>query len=486
MRRLHWIILRRLPGPFFGWLGTLMFLLLMQFLIRWLPEIAGKGIPFWVIVELVVYNLAYMLVLAVPMSVLLASLMTFGGLAESQYYAVIKSTGISFQQLAWPALVVSLLVTGGMVYFNNILLPDANHRASMLWRDIRTKRPGFSLQPGVFYNGVDHYSILVRDRPEGTNRLIDVTIYDYTDGRRRQAVIKAARGSINPSPDGTSLTLRLQDGEMHRPLPPSASNSEPRYERLRFARHMLRLDLSDLVFERSSPREDRRSDRTMRTTTMLEAVDSLETIVQNEQHRLLQEVGRTLYPDTVASGTSSSSWSPTMSGGPAADSTVWPTSWVGLHGLAGQQQRKVAMNAVQDARTLQTNLRNRERTLSWKQQRIVSYKVEIYKKFSIATACLVFMFIGIPLGLSIRRGGLATIGALALGIFMFHWVTLVQGEKLADRGLLDPWIGMWIANLLMIALGFWLVIYTVLDLRATPPLRHRVWTWVRNWIWRGA
>ena len=525
MRRLHWIVLRRLPGPFFGWLGTLMFLLLMQFLIRWLPEIAGKGIPFWVIVELIIYNLAYMLVLAVPMSVLLAALMAFGGLAESQYYAVIKSTGISFQQLAWPAMVVALLVTGGMTYFNNVLLPDANHRASTLWRDIRTKRPGFSLQPGVFYSGVDHYSILVRDRPPGTNRLVDITIYDYTRGRRQQAVIKAARGSIDPEASGqASLALRLEDGEMHRVLPPRGG--EPRYERLQFDRHMLRLDLSDFTFERSSPREKRRSDRTMRTTAMMQAVDSLSATLADAQNDMFLKVARALYPDTVQAdaeiattapspsadgaasrdalsrpppsvGVSAPAAKPGMKPGSArpvrtrsaqtqSDTTragaAWATPFIALRGLSGDAQQAVATSAVREARTLESRLRNYHRSTGWKQSRIVQYRVEIYKKFSIATACLVFMFIGIPLGLSIRRGGLATIGALALGIFMFHWVTLVQGEKMADRGLLDAWIGMWIANLLMLFVGIWLVVYVVMDLRATPPLRRRFWLWLKRML----
>jgi lipopolysaccharide export system permease protein len=120
--------------------------------------------------------------------------------------------------------------------------------------------------------------------------------------------------------------------------------------------------------------------------------------------------------------------------------------------------------------------------MTWKEKRVQRYQVEIYKKFSIAIACLVFMLIGAPLGLSIRRGGLATIGAVALGIFMFYWVTLVQGEKLADRGLLPPWVGMWIANVLSVVVGTWLVVYVVKDLRATPPLRRRLWEWLQSTV----
>jgi len=480
VKRLHWIILRRLPGPFLGWLGTLMFLLVMQFLIRWLPEIAGKGIPVTVIVELVVYNLAYMVVLAVPMSVLLAALMAFGGLAESQYYAVIKSTGISFTQLVWPTLVVGLLVAGGMTYFNNVMLPEANYRASMLWKDIRTKRPGFDLQPGVFYSGIDNYSILVGNRPEGTNQLFDVTIYDYTDGRSKQAVIKASRGRLDPDPSGASIALVLFDGEMHRPLPATGRTPDARYERLTFARHRLRLDLSDFVFQRSDE-DGRRSDRTMPTSVMVGVVDSLQMQYELQARDLKQDIATFLVPDSTASATLPEPPDPaTNPGKTALDTMAVPTPFRGLTSLTAGQQHAVIGDAIQDARSAQSRLRSTTRTLGWKEKRMQRYRVEIYKKFSIAIACLIFMFIGAPLGLSIRRGGLATIGGVALGIFMFYWVTLVQGEKLADRGLLEPWVGMWIANAIMIVVGLWLVTYIVLDLRATPPLRRRLLRWIRS------
>ena len=478
MKRLHWIILRRLPGPFFGWLGTLMFLLLMQFLIRWLPEIAGKGIPIPVIIELITYNLAYMLVLAVPMSVLLAALMTFGGLAESQYYAVIKSTGISFAQLVWPAMVAALLVTGAMLYFNNVMLPEANHRARYLWSDIRSKRPGFDLQPGVFYSGIDDYSILVQDRPEGTNRLHDVTIYDYTEGRRRQAVIRADSGRIDPSSGNASLTLLLYDGEMHRRLPSQVGEDEERYEQLRFSRHRLRLDLSEFVFKRSRPRDGARSDRTMRTSTMIGVVDSLQAEIDTSTQDLYDETSQFLKPDTSQSRRLPSLRATGRSNADAA--IIEEAAFAALEDLTSRQQMTVVQEASHTVRSARSEISDAQRTMTWKEKRVQRYQVEIYKKFSIAIACLVFMLIGAPLGLSIRRGGLATIGAVALGIFMFYWVTLVQGEKLADRGLLPPWVGMWIANVLSVVVGTWLVVYVVKDLRATPPLRRRLWKWLQS------
>jgi lipopolysaccharide export system permease protein len=470
IRRLHWLILRRLPGPFFGWLGILMFLLLMQFLIRWLPEIAGKGIPVSVIGELIAYNLAYMVTLAVPMSVLLAALMAFGGLAESKYYTVIKSTGISFGEIVWPALLVSLAVGGGLLYFNNVMLPEANYRARQLWSDIRNKRPGFELQPGVFYDGVDDYSILVRDRPDGTNRLVDVTIYDYTQGRERQAVLKAERGRIRSRAGGARLTLVLEDGEMHRSLPPQANHTTPRYETLTFDRHVIHFDLSDAVFTRSEDKDDERSTRTTPLSGLLRITDSLQVDLESEYQGLYNTIEASVLDSTATLPDTA-----TTAPAPRRDTS---RSLAALSGLDSPVRQRIASRASGEARSLQSDIQSTKRELQWKDERLRSYRVEIHKKFSIAFACIIFMVIGAPLGLALQRGGLATIGAVALGIFMFYWITLVQGEKLSERGFFPPWIGMWIANLIMSGVGLWLLLYVVLDLGATPPLRRRLWAWL--------
>lgn len=475
LRRLHWLILRRLPGPFFGWLGILIFLLLMQFLIRWLPEIAGKGIPVTVIIELIVYNLAYMIVLAVPMSVLLAALMAFGGLAESQYYTVIKSTGISFGEIVWPALLAALLVGSGLLYFNNVMLPEANFRVRQLWSDIRNKRPGFELQPGVFYDGVENYSILVQDRPAGTNRLIDVTIYDYTDGREQQAVLKADRGRIQSQAGGARLTLVLEDGEMHRPLPSRSPSAAPRYEEMQFERHVIHFDLSEAVFSRSENDDGSRSTRTTPLTGLLDVTDSLETDLYADYDSLFANARSTLFFDSSVPPDSASS---IIAAWPSHGAPAQNDNLLALSGLEGARRHRALAQAKTEARSLRSDLQNVSRDTEWKDRRLRSYQVEIHKKFSIAVACLIFMVIGAPLGLALRRSGLAVIGAVALGIFMFYWITLVQGEKLSERGFFPPWIGMWIANLIMSGVGVGLLVYVVLDLGATPPLRRRLWTWL--------
>lgn len=468
MKQIHRQIVRMLPGPFFGWLATLMFLLVMQFLIRYLPDLVGRGLPLMVILEIVIYNLAYMVVLAVPMSVLIATLMTFGQLAEANVYTVLKSAGVSLLQLIWPVLLLSLLVTAGMWKFNSETLPAANFRASSLWKDIRKKKPGFELTPGVFYNGISDYSILVQNMPVETNDLYDVTIYDYSENNRQQVVIKATQGELKPIQGTERVELILIDGEIHRIIPPRTRNDSTRYERLIFGEHRLSLDLAELSFERSNPDDGYRSDRTMPSALMVRYVDSLEASTRLHREKIRNSGLKWTADSTFEAIHEIESPLPS----PQDTATIQPARRLALAGLTQQQQARLYESALTLLRTTRTDMENTNRTIGWEAERASRYRVEIHKKYSIAVACLIFALIGVPLGLSMRRGGLGAVGATALGIFMFYWVTLVQGEKLADRGYLIPWVGMWGANLVMLLVGLVLLFYVLLDLRARPLFKR--------------
>lgn len=464
MKRLHGLILRMLPGPILGWLGTLMFLLLMQFLIKYLPDLAGKGLPLDVVVELIASNLAYMVVLAVPMSVLIGTMMVFGRLAESRAYVVVKASGISPIQLIWPTLVLGLLISAGMTYFNNRILPESNFRARNLWADIRQKRPAFQLREGVFYDGLSQYSILAQ-RISGTSDLLeDVLIYDYTSEDRSQTVIKAREGRVRSREDRPELVLTLFDGEVHRIKKARSSADDERYERLAFDRYQMRLDVSEFDFQRSGENRDYRSDRTMRTNDMIRLVDSLQQSVDAARARLVSDGLQLLKGPNVD-----------LVAEPDLDvAAAVPVPHIGLAGVDSTRAGRISQTALSQARSARVKVDETRRAIQWESQRADRFRVEIHKKYSIALACLIFVLIGAPLGLSIRRGGLSTVGILASAIFLFYWVTLVQGEKLADRGFLTPWVGMWTANIVMLVLGIFLMIYVTVDLKATPPLRTRL------------
>jgi len=451
------MILRMLPGPMLAWMGVLMFLLVMQFLIKYLPQLVGKGLPIGAIFELVIYNLAYMVVLAVPMAALISTLMAFGKLAESNAYQVIKGSGVSFPQLAWPVYVAGVLLSVFMWYFNTEIHPEANFRARNLWQDIRIAKPGFDLQAGEFYDGIEDYKILVGEILENKpNELHDITIYDYTEGTRFSTDIRAASGNIESNESGSELQLVLSNGEIHRKSPPGSQNSD-RYEKLAFERHVLRISLEDLNFKRTNPTEGRRTDRTMKSDEMKALVDSLEGNADQERSNIA-----VLMADL---GTGKVTRQTTGFVVPDAGRTV------ALNASTDQAAPVVVSEATINAmRSARLQVENARRAILWAKTKADRYRVEIHKKHSLALACLIFMMIGAPLGLFVKRGGLGISASLAVGIFLFHWVSLANGEKLADRGLLEPWVGMWIADIVTGGIALYLTFFVWKDLRSIPRL----------------
>ncbi len=477
IKLLHRHIVRLLPGPFVGWLATLILLLLLQFLIRYQKELVGKGIPLLAISELIAYNLSYMVTLAVPMSMLIAVLTAFGRIADSRAYDAARSAGVSLPQLAWPVLIVAGLVSLAMLHVNNVVLPEANFRARSLWQDIRRSSPGFALAPGVFYEQLNGYAILVDAIPT-PGELAGVTVFDYSEGSERRRVIRAQSGHLESQP-GDRVDLVLESGSAVR-LAALAQSGGERDEQIAFGTLRIRLDLSSFGFERSDrSTSDYRTDRTTPTADMIAIVDSLDRDADERERVIIAETDsllRLILSPQTAAGASRDETLSTPTASPIASEGP-PTPSDPLAGLTNYDRRRVADDALVGLSDLTRRIESRTSSLRYTRERADRSRVEIYKKYAVALACLIFALVAAPLALRFRRGGLAATGGVALAIFLFYWVLLVNGEKLADRGLLAPWIGMWAANGLLGGLGLWLM----LSSRGVPQWLRLPQRWRLSW-----
>lgn len=425
----HRYLLRAHIGPFLFSLGTLMFLFLLQFVMKFIDQLIGKGLSAWVIIELVALNLAWMLVLAVPMSVLVATLMAFGDLSSRNEITALKASGMSIYRMIAPIVVAATLVAILLVWFNNHILPEANHRAKTLMIDIRKKKPTLNLVAGLFSQDISGYSILVRKTFENSNDLEGVTIYDHTNPGMN-VLITAERGRISFSPDYRKIIMDLERGEIHE-LDLQKMSS---YRKLRFQNHRIVMNAEGFDFERSSEGTFSRGDRELSAASMRVIVDSLNRSKQQIEDALRKRIANDV--DQLVEG------------------NIQLSPYFGQQTL-GQQPATVALIRTRSMYSYVSSELSRIESLD---RQADQYLVEINKKYSIPAACIVFVLIGAPLGIMARKGGFGIAATLSLGFFLLYWAFLIGGEKLADRDITSPFLGMWSANILLGILGVYLTI----------------------------
>jgi lipopolysaccharide export system permease protein len=466
-------ILRAHVGPFLFANAIIIFLFLLQFLMKRAGDLVGKGLSTWVILELISLNLAWMLVLSVPMAVLVATLMAFGRLSADNEVTIMRASGMSLYRMMAPVVAAVVGVTVGLIWFNNDVLPDANVRLQTLMTDIVRIKPTLSLQAGVFTSEQElpSYRILVRRTFEKSNDLEGVTIYDLSDPERA-VVVTAERGTVSFSADYSRIIMDLRDGEIHE----VGNKTFLNYRKLRFIRHRVSIPASGFGFQRSDASETRRDDRTMSAGMMQAIVDSIHTEKESKIRILGDRVADHLrryfhgtmhffsgtpsqaplrFPPRARSGAGQSGGRRSVADSLAADSSA----------RASLDTLGAVYRALADARQLQAQSMAERSGIDFDEQQADRFLVEIYKKYSIPVACFVFVLIGAPLGMMARRGGFGMGAGLSLGFFLFYWACLIGGEKLADRGELSPFWGMWIANIILGIMGVVLVWRTAKESR---------------------
>lgn len=404
---------------------------------RAIEQLVGKGLSPLVIGELLMLSLSWMIVLAVPMAVLVATLMAFGKLSSQNEITAMKASGMSLYRMIAPVILFSLLLTYLLIEFNNKILPEANHRFKILMIDIRRTKPTLTIQAGLFSQDIPGYSILARKTFEQSNNLEGITIYDYTDPSIN-IVVTAENGKVSFTPDYRKLVMDLYNGEIHQL---GSQNKQP-YQRMRFERHRILMDAEGFEFERSSIGSFDRSDREMSSQEMKGIVDSLETankLIEKQTYVQDQSYGSAILD---------------------------PRGFLSKTNQSDIYQRSVT-SALNKARNNQMNISNQLAQIEYNNRRIDEFLVEIYKKYSVPAACLVFALVGVPLGIIARKGTFGVAATFSLGFFIIYWACLIGGEKLADRDIMSPWLGMWMANIFLFILGVFLTIRTA---RETPTI----------------
>ncbi|MFN0150192.1 MAG: LptF/LptG family permease [bacterium] len=429
LRTLPAYIIREHIGPFLFGAFVITFVLVMDMIIDYIDLFLGKGVALPVVLEVFVLSLGWMLALSIPMAVLVATLMTYGRLAQDHEITAMKASGLSYVQIVAPALLASLFLTGALLFYNDRILPRTNHRLATLFLDIHRKKPAIAIREGRFVNIADH-TIHVRKLDEKTSRMEDVTINRTKNGREFET-IHARDGRMEVSPDGNTLSLYLEDGEIHR----IDDNDPSHYSRLLFEHHQINMRGIGSELVRSQGKH--KGDREMSIAEMRERIETIG-----------KDVGETRESAATAVATSARQLVGLAAAARAAPGA--PDSIAAPRMPSDTGRREIAnLTAQLDRWRRQVETKGRERA---------RFEVEIQKKLAIPFACAIFILIGAPLGIRVGRGGIGVSAGLSLGFFLIYYLFLVGGEELADRGFLSPIAAMWAANVLLALCGGWLIL----------------------------
>jgi len=424
--------------PFLLSVAVITTVLFLQFLIRAVDRFLGKGLDALTIFEYLYLNLAWIIALSVPMSLLISSVMTFGRMAQQNEITALKSAGVNLYNIIKPALWFGAMVAIALCLFNNFILPEMNYNARLLARDIYKKKPELSIEPGYFVDMIPQYTMIVKEM-DGKD-FKDVKIFSKNQ-KSEQTTIYANQGSL--SSDGNMITIDLQDGEIHE----IDLSDYDYYRKIRFKTHQIIISMDDLMLNRTS--DSNRTDREMRVPQMIQEIEKNKILINQIYDRIenvKKEIGIT---NPNANTLEIINNEIELLKAKKADVIKEDRNYNEDVPVPAFENKEYILSLTNNARQFKnefTLIENYEKTNN-------KFKVEIHKKFTLALACILFTMVGAPVGILVRNGGLTIASGLSIAFFLIYYILLIWGEQLADRNLLNPGLGSWLPNIILFVSG---------------------------------
>ncbi|MBN1597357.1 MAG: LptF/LptG family permease [Bacteroidales bacterium] len=508
MRRLHILVLKSFIGPFVLIFFIVLFILLMQFLWRYIDDLVGKGLEIKVIAELLLYTSSSLVPMALPLSILMSSLMTFGNMGEFYELTAIKASGISLQRIMLPLMVLVIGISIGAFFFANDILPYTNLKMRSLLYDVQHQRPEIQIIPGSFYNGIEGYSVRVEKKDPETNILYDVKIYDHSASRGNTNVIIADSGKMIVTSDNRNLIFTLYHGFSYNEI-----ESDRRNKRYNTYPHRFdKFDEQQMVIELvgfSLTRTDENLFRNHYSMLNLDQLDhmkdSIKNVIEDKKDLLVHTLLDGNYfkkrtrpnpkkhiiekRDSMMKSAINPHWvRPDKSHAPElikknitekinepetqseiteevtdelnTDPEIYKSLFEKLN---FKEQLSILDAALSYARSARSYVDGSSQNMDIKIQKLRRFEIEWHRKFTIAFACFVFLLIGAPLGAIIRKGGLGLPLVISTLFFIFYYIISLLGEKVVRESILPDYQGMWLASGLFFTVGIFLTYKATTD-----------------------
>src|SRR5688572_10441188 len=442
-RKLDKLVIKAFIGPFIAVFFVTLLVLLLQFFWLWIDDFVGKGLSTNIILEFTWYQSAALVPLALPLAVLLASLMTFGNLGESLELVAVKASGISLLRFMRPLIVVSLLICGVAFMFSNFIIPVAVLKSQTLLADIVWSKPAFDIQEGVFYDKIDGFSIKI-GKKENDSIVNDIIIYEKGPNNLQDNFIIAKSGVMRMAGNKRILEFNLEDGWRYQEKGDRFSKNTE-FIRIGFKEYSKQFDLSNLGLQKRTSDTVNRSNHRMRSMRQLSgAIDSLQKDLERYPIKVKQDVFSVFTFSKYLDSGYTKPDTPIITAKRFED-LVPDSNLFAVEQKAASQIGSITLNA---------EIANSEFRIKQKDLRL--HKIEWHKKITLSLACLVLFLIGAPLGSIIRKGGLGTPIVIAVLLFIFFFFFNTSGEKYAKENVMTPFSGMWMASLFLFPVGIFL------------------------------
>ena len=446
-KKLDKLILKAFFWPFIATFFITLFVFMMQILWKYIDDLVGKGLDFITLMKFLTYASATLVTLAMPISILLSSIMTFGKLGENFELVAIKSSGISLLRFMRPLFFVALLFSGVAFLFANYIAPVANLKFAVIYHDIYEKSPAFDLKDGVFYNGFRGFSIKVGKKEKDKSTLEDVLIYEQNYGIQ-DATIISERGKMTVSNDKKFLEFLLQNGNRYEEKP-GANSSKTEFINLGFKEYNKLFDLSQLNLQKTSDSLFTNNNRMKTMRQLNEDLDSLKKIPDSAYRQTKLQLASYIDYEKIRDK---------KSGDTAKKIFVINKSHVKSFNdlIPDTLKSAVYEQSLNNVNNIKNITEVAASDAKSRNSDIIQHEIEWHKKLSLSVACLVLFFIGAPIGSIIRKGGLGLPLVTALIFFMIFYLLNIFGEKFTKDLVLPPIIGMWLAVILLTPIGFFL------------------------------
>lgn len=443
VKKLDKLIIKTFLGPFVATFFVTLFVLIMQFLWKYIDDLVGKGLDTPVILQLLAYTSASLVTLALPLAVLLSSIMTFGNLGESFELVAIKSSGISLLRFIRPLLFVCSVVAVLAFLFANYVIPVANLQAKSLLWDITNSKPAFNIKAGSFYREIPNYTIKVAHKEKDNQTIRQVMIFD-NQGSSGDRIILAEKGQMLLSANKRFLYFVLENGWRYEERGNRGYAAPGDYIRLGFKKYKKAFDLSSFAFNRLDVNLFSSNQQMLNIRQLDVAIDSL---VKEEKvfGGAVNAYVTVRYPFYKWKDTGWAATAPPLKVNTFQD--VIPEA----------KRRYVIERAEQSIRDQQGMLENPATEFEKKHSVMLLHKVEWQRKFTLAFACVVMFLIGAPLGSIIRKGGLGTPLVFAVIFFVIFNIFFMVGEKMARNSVMTTWSGMWLSNAVLMPFAAFLI-----------------------------